>query len=387
MDGIEATRKIVSAETNGAPSGDDADPALDRPRVLMLTTFELDEYVYESLRAVKNIKVLKDVPADQWFATMAFIAGSLGVGCEHCHVSGAWEKDDKPAKSRARDMMQMMQQINAQNFPDQPNRVTCMTCHNGSTKPAKSPTVALAAWNKEYAAATAPRKEAAEAPPSAEKIIADYRLAIGGKNVARVQTRSYSGTVTSYNARAEGPRSREQDVLIAGDKLRVEVTEKQGNTLVTFDGRNGFVQTPKESHAMAPPEIENIRTNVLGNLRIDYLPEFTQATLRGQEKVRDAAAWAVDLTLADGKTETYVFDQESGLLLVRRATQTSAFGKYPAETWFMDYKDIGGVRLPMTIITAAVSHGIVRRYDEIRINVPVDMKQFTPPAGATGTGD
>src|SRR5436190_10678276 len=49
MDGIEATRKIVAADSNGAPVAEDADPALDRPRVLMLTTFELDEYVYESL--------------------------------------------------------------------------------------------------------------------------------------------------------------------------------------------------------------------------------------------------------------------------------------------------------------------------------------------------
>ncbi|HSE47756.1 MAG TPA: c-type cytochrome [Terriglobales bacterium] len=336
----------------------------------------------------KNVKVLKDVPADQWFATMAFVAGSLGVGCDHCHVTTAWEKDDKPAKLRAREMMQMVRQINAQNFPDQPNRVTCTTCHNGSTKPARSPAVALAGWTKEYAAATAPRKEAPEAPPTADQVLANYRLAIGGANVARVQTRQYSGTVTSYNARAEGPRSLEQDVLIAGDKVRVEVTEAQGNTLVVYDGRSGWVQTPKESHAMAPAEIENIRTNVLGNLRVDYLPAFTQAVLRGEDKVRGAAVWAVDLTLSDGKTETYLFDQESGLLLLRRATQTSAFGKFPAETWFMDYKDVGGgVRIPLTIITANVSHGIVRRYDEIRVNVPVDMKKFTPPAGATGTGD
>src|SRR5258705_12669316 len=53
MDGIEATRRIVGADgaAAGASDGDDVDPALDRPRVLMLTTFELDEYVYESLRA------------------------------------------------------------------------------------------------------------------------------------------------------------------------------------------------------------------------------------------------------------------------------------------------------------------------------------------------
>src|SRR3954469_20384607 len=57
MDGIEATRKIVAAAGNGAAGvsaettqtgdTDATDPAMDRPRVLMLTTFELDEYVYE----------------------------------------------------------------------------------------------------------------------------------------------------------------------------------------------------------------------------------------------------------------------------------------------------------------------------------------------------
>jgi hypothetical protein len=335
---------------------------------------------------LKNIKVLKDVPADEWFPTMAFIAGSLGVGCEHCHVT-PFAKDEKPAKERAREMMKMVQAINAQNFADQPNRVTCMTCHNGSRKPARSPLVAQAAWTKEYAAAAVPKQETAEAPPAADKIIADYRLAIGGRNVARVQTRSYSGTVTSYSARAEGPRSLEQEVLIAGDKVRVEVTEKQGNTLVVYDGRSGWVQTPKESHAMSGAEVENIRTNLLKNLQVDYLPPFTQAVTRGAEQMRGAAAWAVDLTLPDGKTETYLFAQENGLLLLRRSTQTSAFGKFPAETWFLDYRDIDGIRLPMTIITAAVSHGIVRRYDEIRLNIPVDRKKFEPPATGTGTGD
>src|SRR4051794_32180122 len=75
MDGIEATRKIVSAETNGAAAAaDDADPALDRPRVLMLTTFELDEYVYESLRAGASGFLLKDVPADQLVAGIRVVA-------------------------------------------------------------------------------------------------------------------------------------------------------------------------------------------------------------------------------------------------------------------------------------------------------------------------
>jgi DNA-binding NarL/FixJ family response regulator len=74
MDGIEATRKIVSSDSNGAAASEDADPALDRPRVLMLTTFELDEYVYESLRAGASGFLLKDVPADQLVAGIRVVA-------------------------------------------------------------------------------------------------------------------------------------------------------------------------------------------------------------------------------------------------------------------------------------------------------------------------
>jgi DNA-binding NarL/FixJ family response regulator len=85
MDGIEATRRIVgTGDGNGRPAAasaaadaaadGDADPALDRPRVLMLTTFELDEYVYESLRAGASGFLLKDVPADQLVAGIRVIA-------------------------------------------------------------------------------------------------------------------------------------------------------------------------------------------------------------------------------------------------------------------------------------------------------------------------
>jgi DNA-binding NarL/FixJ family response regulator len=53
MDGIEATRLIAGSEGDGGP------------RVLMLTTFDLDEYVYEAIRAGASGVLHKDVhPAD-----------------------------------------------------------------------------------------------------------------------------------------------------------------------------------------------------------------------------------------------------------------------------------------------------------------------------------
>jgi DNA-binding NarL/FixJ family response regulator len=63
MDGIEATRRISS------------DPDAEKPvRVLMLTTFDLDEYVYDALRAGASGFLLKDVPADQLVSGIRLVA-------------------------------------------------------------------------------------------------------------------------------------------------------------------------------------------------------------------------------------------------------------------------------------------------------------------------
>jgi DNA-binding NarL/FixJ family response regulator len=62
LDGIEATRQVVGIE--------DGDPV----RVLMLTTFDLNEYVYEALQAGASGFLLKDVPAEQLVAGVRVVA-------------------------------------------------------------------------------------------------------------------------------------------------------------------------------------------------------------------------------------------------------------------------------------------------------------------------
>ena len=65
IDGLEATRRIL-ARGGG-------------PRVLMLTTFDMDEYVYESLRAGASGFLLKDAPADQLVAGVRSVAAGQSL--------------------------------------------------------------------------------------------------------------------------------------------------------------------------------------------------------------------------------------------------------------------------------------------------------------------
>jgi DNA-binding NarL/FixJ family response regulator len=61
LDGLEATRQIVRGE--------------EGPRVLVLTTFDLNEYVYEALRAGASGFLLKDAPAEQLVGGIHIVAG------------------------------------------------------------------------------------------------------------------------------------------------------------------------------------------------------------------------------------------------------------------------------------------------------------------------
>jgi DNA-binding NarL/FixJ family response regulator len=64
LDGIEATRRVLAA--------DDSDGG---PKVLMLTTFDLNEYVYDALRAGASGFLLKDVPPEQLADGIRVVAG------------------------------------------------------------------------------------------------------------------------------------------------------------------------------------------------------------------------------------------------------------------------------------------------------------------------
>jgi photosynthetic reaction center cytochrome c subunit len=94
--------------------------------------------------AFKNVQVLKDLPEEQFWATMSFFADSLGVNCERCHAT-PFEADKKPEKIKARQMILMVRDLNARYFGGT-RKVTCNTCHRGSTTPIAEPSLDAQRW-------------------------------------------------------------------------------------------------------------------------------------------------------------------------------------------------------------------------------------------------
>jgi DNA-binding NarL/FixJ family response regulator len=86
LDGIEATRRIVAAGASGASGAsgaagaarattgpDELDAVRDGPRIIILTTFDLDEYVYAALSAGASGFLLKDVTPEHLVAAVQLV--------------------------------------------------------------------------------------------------------------------------------------------------------------------------------------------------------------------------------------------------------------------------------------------------------------------------
>ena len=87
----------------------------------LLLSFVLASFAHAAEEETKNTHFFPTLSRYQLRKTMNFMRGSLGVHCDFCHVvdktnGWQWEKDDKPTKIKAREMIEMVQGINEKYF-------------------------------------------------------------------------------------------------------------------------------------------------------------------------------------------------------------------------------------------------------------------------------
>jgi photosynthetic reaction center cytochrome c subunit len=332
----------------------------------------------------KNIQVLKGIPADQLFPTMQFITASLGVQCDFCHVQGAFEKDDKKTKQKARLMMQMMIAINADNF-DGHRAVTCNTCHNGTTKPQAIPAV-MTEEPKEAMPGPKPPEagngganSGATAGSTPEQVLDKYVQAAGGAAaIGKVASRVMKGTIDF------GGKSLPIDIYSKDPDKRISFTHMpEGDSITAFDGHEGWLGTPGRPGArdMHGSELDAASIDADLHLATHLKVMFRELQVQGNESIDGHEAYVV-VGQREGKPPLRLyFDEQSGLLVRLVRYGDTALGLLPTQIDYADYRDTNGVKIPYRWTLARPSGRFTIQVTDVKQNVVVDEAKFAKPAG------
>jgi photosynthetic reaction center cytochrome c subunit len=322
----------------------------------------------------KNIQALKGIPADQVIPSMQFIAASLGVECEYCHVAHANEKDDKKPKVTARKMINMMMAINKNNFEGQ-REVTCYSCHRGAAKPVGTPIIT----DEEPPAAADEGKKPGEAKaslPAAEQLLDKYLAAVGGAEaLQKITSRVQKGTLTAF-----GGQHFPVDVYAKAPDKRVSIMHLQGgDSLTAFDGKQGWLSVPGRVHTMSAAENDAARIDADFYLPAHLKMLYQKFSVDSGEKIEGHDTYVI-VGSTEGRPPLRLFlDKESGLLLRLIRYAETPLGRNPTQIDYADYRDANGVKVPFRWTLARPGNRFTVQVEQVQQNVPVDDAKFAPP--------
>jgi photosynthetic reaction center cytochrome c subunit len=322
----------------------------------------------------KNIQALKGIPADQIIPAMQFIAASLGVECEFCHVAHANEKDDKKPKVTARKMIYMMMAINKDNFEGHRD-VTCFSCHRGSTDPVATPIITDEKSKPEADEEKKPA-EAKVALPAADQLLDKYLTAVGGAEALQKTTsRVQKGTLTVF-----GSQHFPVEVYSKAPDKRVSVMHLQGgDSLTGFDGKQGWLSVSSRVHMMSAAENDAARIDADLYFPAHLRSLFQKFSVDAGEKIEGHDAYLV-VGRSEGQPPLRLyFDQQSGLLLRLVRYAETPLGRIPTQIDYADYRDANGVKLPFRWTLARPGNRFTIQVDQLQQNIPVDDEMFVPP--------
>ena len=327
----------------------------------------------------KNVQALKGIPAEQVIPSMQFIAASLGVECEYCHVAHANDKDDKKPKVTARKMINMMMAINKDNFEGR-HEVTCFSCHRGSAKPVGTPIISDEGPRPRAEEGKKP-EETKAALPAAEQLLDKYLAAVGGAEaLQKITSRVQKGTLTAF-----GGQHFPAEIYSKAPDKRFSVMHLLGGESVTaFDGKQGWLSVPGRVHMMSATE------NAFAHIDADlYLPAhlktlYQEFRVNAGDKIDGHETYMV-VGQTEGQLPLHLYlDKESGLLLRLIRYAETPLGRNPTQIDYADYRDANGVKMPFRWTLARPGNRFTIQIEQVQQNVPVDDAKFAPPpASAT----
>ncbi|HAF15618.1 MAG TPA: hypothetical protein DCK99_18375, partial [Blastocatellia bacterium] len=213
-----------------------------------------------------------------------------------------------------------------------------------------------------------------------------YHEALGGSAmIEKLKTRSMKGTWLTSNGISLG-----YEVYQSGpDKLYTVLnTPKQGVFESGFDGTAGWEKSARGIRALEGEELFYLRRYPDLFKDIKLKEQFTRIAVGGKDKIGDREVYVLRGVTTDNKRERLYFDVQSGLLLRRISNMPTMIGQIPEQVDFEDYRDVDGMKVPFTIRISSIDpfYSSMRKFTEIKLNVPIDETKFHKPAAPASPG-
>ena len=199
--------------------------------------------------------------------------------------------------------------------------------------------------------------------------------------IDKIKSRMVTGTVSTAN----GLNGTYEMGQVAPDKGYEIFVTPQITIRRALTASGAWEQTQQGVRDVTGPEFARARALMQVFSYLKLKEQYTRLRTAGREKIGDRDAYVVLATRGENDTERLYFDVETGLLLRRTTYLRTIVGVIPEQTDFEDYRDVDGVKMPFTIRVSPVDAGnpyIVRKFTEIKLNVPVDESKFNKPAAA-----
>ena len=332
----------------------------------------------------RNIQVFKGLTSSQLLGAMNFMAGSLGVSCNHCHVPNQFAKDDKPAKHTARQHIQLMRSINDMNFGGQVV-TTCVTCHRGETRPTATLAIPLTARTDR-----APASRTALSLPTVDEVIERYLQAVGGrKRFEQLKSLKLTGTRETRNG-ADAPSIDRLEVYReAPNRLFMSFENSAGSSSQAFDGTIGWRQFNGRVAAITGADLLGAKRDADFYKDIHIKEQYANLTVVGKVRLAEREVFVIEATFPETHpaksmfgvvSEKLYFDTQSGLLVRRAMEYRTPLGILPEATDYAEYRKVGGLMFPFTIRLSRPPLVVTQRLVNIDLNASINAGLFEMPA-------
>ena len=220
----------------------------------------------------------------------------------------------------------------------------------------------------------------AAAMPTVDAILDNYVKAIGGKEAnEKITSRMMKGT---FEMPAMGMSGTVEAYTQAPNKSSM-TTEIGGFGKVqqVFDGKTAWEANPMTGlRELTGGELAAMKREADFYAELNYKKNYSKLEVKGKEKVGDADAYVVIATPSEGKPDKLYFDTKSGLLIRRDSERETGQGEMATETYYEDYKDVDGVKVPHTMKITNPQFSFVIKMTEIKSNVKIEDAKFAKPA-------